>query len=417
MQAIPYINFIIAVAFMLCYSYQIFYIFYSLIHKPKTGKKKIKHRYGVMICARNEEQVIPHLIDSIKKQTYDQSLIDIYVVSDNCTDSTAEVAEKAGARVFVRRNREKVGKGYAMEFLYDSITAEKGEDYYDGYFVFDADNLLDENYIAEMNKSFSDGARIVTGYRNSKNYGTNWISAGYALWFLRESRYLNNSRALLGVSAAVSGTGFLFHRDIIKRCGGWKYFLLTEDIEFTADNILNGEKVGYCHSAVLYDEQPTSFKQSWHQRMRWAKGYLQVFKKYGTRLVKGLFSKSAFSCFDMIMTIMPAVMLTTLSVILNLTSMLVAVILNNGEVLTVLFSVLESLMNTYLLLFGIGVVTGITEWKKIGCRVYKKILYLFTFPLFMLTYIPISITAFFKKVEWRPVKHNVGISIEKLQSK
>ena len=38
-----------------------------------------------------------------------------------------------------------------------------------------------------MNRTFSEGYEIITSYRNSKNYGDNWITAGYALWFLRES--------------------------------------------------------------------------------------------------------------------------------------------------------------------------------------------------------------------------------------
>lgn len=54
--------------------------------------------------------------------------------------------------------------------------------------VFDADNLLSEDYISRMNETFSDGYRIITSYRNSKNYGDNWISAGYALWFLRRGK-------------------------------------------------------------------------------------------------------------------------------------------------------------------------------------------------------------------------------------
>ena len=72
---------------------------------------------------------------------------------------------------------------------------------------------------------FSDGYQIVTSYRNSKNYGDNWISAGYALWFLRESRYLNHARFLLGTSCAVSGTGFLFSRRVLEVTmqGGTRY--------------------------------------------------------------------------------------------------------------------------------------------------------------------------------------------------
>lgn len=146
-------------------------------------------------------------------------------------------------------------------------------------------------------------------YRNSKNYGDNWISAGYALWFIRESRYLNNSRMLLGTSCAVSGTGFLFSRQVMESTNGWKFHLLTEDIEFSVHHILQGRKIGFCADAVLYDEQPVTFRQSWRQRLRWARGFLQVFRKYGFGLVKGI-GKGHFSCYDMSMTVMPAYILT-----------------------------------------------------------------------------------------------------------
>ena len=201
-------------------------------------------------------------------------------MADNCTDETAKVARISGARVYKRFNLEKTGKGYALEELLRHISEDYPKNYFDGFFVFDADNVLEENYIEEMNKTFSDGYKIITSYRNSKNYGDNWISAGYSLWFLRESRYLNHARFLLGNSCAVSGTGFFFSREIFEKCGGWPFHLLTEDIEFSVHNITHGEKIGFCKNAVLYDEQPVLFSQSWHQRMRWAKGYRRTYKKH-----------------------------------------------------------------------------------------------------------------------------------------
>ena len=119
-----------------------------------------------------------------------------------------------------------------------------------------------------MNKVFDSGYKVVTSYRNSKNYDTNWITAGYSLQFIREAKYLNNPRMMIKTSCAVSGTGYLVDSSIIKKNHGWKCNLLTEDIEFTVTNILDGEKVGYCEDAMFYDEQPTTFKQSWNQRMR-----------------------------------------------------------------------------------------------------------------------------------------------------
>ena len=258
------INSIIAALFFICYFYQFIYTAAALF-RGKAGKNEFRlHNYAVLIAARNEEAVIAALIESIKKQIYPGELITVFVVADNCTDRTAAVAKNCGAVVYERNNPTLVGKGYALDFLLKRIGEDYPENTFDGYFVFDADNVLEPDYIYEMNKVFSQGYRVVTGYRNSKNYGDNWISAGYGLWFLRESQSLNKARYILGTSCNISGTGFVFSNEIVKRMGGWKYYLLTEDLEFTADHVIKGEKIGYCENAVLYDEQPTRLQSSGH---------------------------------------------------------------------------------------------------------------------------------------------------------
>ena len=409
MEILETLNFIIAAVFFICYAYQFFYIPAALIKKNEPHKEEKKHRFAVLVCARNEEAVIAGLINSIHRQTYDRNLIRIFVMADNCTDNTASAARNAGATVYKRNNPNLVGKGYALEALLKNIERDYPRNYFDGFFVFDADNVLDKNYIAEMNRTFSDGNDIITSYRDSKNYGDNWISAGYALWFLRESRYLNHARMLLGTSCAVSGTGFFFSRRILEKNGGWNFHLLTEDIEFTVHNIVNGEKVAFCPKAVLYDEQPTSFRQSWRQRLRWAKGYLQVYGKYGKDLAKGI-ARGDFSCFDMAMAIMPAAVLTAVSVVIN--SCVAAVTLaGGGNVTPILISLGESVLNVYLTLLLLGGITTVTEWKMIHTSAVKKVFYIFTFPLFMLTYIPISFAAIFAKVEWKPISHSVNVSL------
>ncbi len=414
MKTVSFINYVIAVIFFVSYSYQLLYLVVPFFRKSKPEKYTKMHRFAILIAARNEEAVISQLIESIHNQNYPSRLIKIFVVADNCTDNTAAAAREAGAVVWERFNRKKVGKGYALDFLLKQIEKACPDKPFDGYFVFDADNLLDENYIAEMNKSFSQGHRIITSCRNSKNYGSNWISAGYALWFLRESQYLNRPRALLGTSCAVSGTGFLFHRDILEKSGGWKYYLLTEDIEFSIHNIINGEKIAYCESAMLYDEQPTRFSQSWIQRMRWAKGNIQVCQKYGMALIRSIFRNRSFSGYDMIITFFPAIFLTALSGIINLVGAAYALFFDEN-LIVLIRSLGQSLFNAYLMFFIIGVITTITEWKHIYCSAFKKIGYTFTFPLFMLTYIPITIVTLFKKVEWKPIEHRESITLKEVR--
>mgnify|MGYP006069554707 FL=1 len=268
-------NTAIAIILTLLYLYQLGYLLLGFAcRKEKTDCAPQKlHRFAAIISARNEENVIGSLIASLKAQNYPRELLDIYVIADNCTDRTAQTAASAGAFVYHRYNRQQVGKGYALDYLFKRL-AEEGKDTYDGYFVFDADNYVDPDFVKEMNATFSSGDyAALTSYRNSKNFGANWISAGYGLWFLREARFLNAPRMKLGVNCAISGTGFLVSGDVIRENGGWPFHLLTEDIEFSVDCALKGRVIGYCEKAVVYDEQPVTLRQSWDQRVRWPKGF------------------------------------------------------------------------------------------------------------------------------------------------
>lgn len=411
MKTIIYLNWVISVVFTLCYAYQFFYIFVGLLKKPTSYTANKQHRYAVVISARNESSVIGQLIESIKAQNYPTDLVDTFVVADNCTDDTAEVARNAGALVYERFNTEQVGKGYALDWMFKIIDTEYAEKNYEAFMVFDADNLLDQNYIAEMNKVFDQGYRIITSYRNSKNFGSNWISSGYSLWFLREAKFLNNSRMQLHTSCAISGTGFLVSAEVIRKNGGWIHHLLTEDIEFTVDSVIHGEIIGYCADAILYDEQPTKFSQSYTQRLRWAKGFYQVFANYGGKLFRGIF-KGSFSCFDMLMTIMPAMLLTLISIFVNAVAIPLGLMTDSPETGALLLTLLQTFGNFYGLFFILGTITTITEWKQIHCGKGKRIWNLFTFPFFMLSYVPIAVIALFKKVEWKPINHSVSATLE-----
>ncbi|MBQ2840325.1 MAG: glycosyltransferase family 2 protein [Oscillospiraceae bacterium] len=412
------INLLLFIFFTVLYSYQLIYVFVSLLGKKKAFTAKKEHKFAVIIAARNERVVIAQLIESIKKQRYPSELCDIYVIADNCTDDTAEIARAAGATVFCRDNKRLVGKGYALNFGFKKLVEAGSFSDYDGFFVFDADNLLDENYIAEMNKVFDSGYRIVTSYRNSKNYDTNWISAGSSLWFLREAKYINASRMILNSSCAVSGTGFLVSREIIENNRGWQYYLLTEDIEFSIDSVIKNEKIGYAENAMLYDEQPYTFRESWNQRIRWAKGFFQVFAAYGGKLFRAIFKNRSFAAYDMLMTIMPAMTITLIGAIIN-SSFLIYALLNLPSAkmlaLTAGIALFMTFFNFYVVLFFFGAITTVTEWHKINSSTGRKILYMFTFPLFIFTYIPISIVAIFKKIEWKPIHHSIAKNIEEFQ--
>lgn len=430
MEFIEVLSLVLGIIFACAYLYQIVYFLVGIGAEARerlAGTKKRlpvseygtqSKRYAFVIAARNEANVISDLIGSLKNQTYPSELFDIFVIADNCDDDTADVARQAGAYVYERTNTEKMRKGYALSDLFEHIREDfGGYGAYDGYIIFDADNIVEKNYLVEMDREFVKGRRIITSYRNSKNYGVNWITSGYSVAFMREAQYLNRPRRILHSSATVSGTGYLFSSEILEEMGGWHYHLLTEDYGFTADLITKGEKIGYAQNAMFYDEQPTGFKQSWTQRVRWTRGFYQVLFRYGKGLIKSMFKdRSMFlSRYDIFMFLAPSflfnlvtVALSVLAIVLNIIDMQKASSMGPDVIL----SFISGLAGFYALNLVQGFIVVASEWNEIRATSGRKIASIFTYPLFMFTYIPISLVALFVRPQWNPIAHNKVDSLE-----
>ena len=419
MTPIVIFNSILGLVFGICFLYQVVFFFIGLFKgEVELPKAKKLHKYAFFIAAHNEEAVIANLVKSIKDQDYPSELIEVFVVADACTDNTADEARRAGAIVYERNDLARKGKSWVMDYGFTRIL-EEYPDTYEGYFIFDADNLLSRDYVRIMNDAFDQGYLAVTSYRNSKNFGSSWISSAYATWFIREARYLNNPRMICGTSCAVSGSGYLISAKIVEGMHGWDFHTLTEDIQFSTFCAVHGVQIGYA-PAEFYDEQPLTLSASVKQRMRWTKGFYQVFFTYGRHLVKAMTRFRRFAAYDLLMTIAPGMLLTLISVLANGTFLVVGT-LSHGFLATdrelemCIGSIIFTLGYMYLTFFMMGLTTTITEIKHIHCpQKWRIVTNLFTFPLFMFTYIPLAVAALFLKVDWVPTPHDVSVTLDQV---
>lgn len=178
---------------MVFWMYQLIIAFCALIKiKDKPLKINKKHKFMAIIPAHNEEVVIKNLIQSLHELDYPKELYDIYVIADNCTDHTANIAKENGAIVYERTDPEHKTKGYALNWFLDKILKE-GHDY-DAFCVFDADNLVDQNFLNVMNKKLCQGETVVQGYKDIKNPTDTWITAGYALFYWTQHKFYHLAR-------------------------------------------------------------------------------------------------------------------------------------------------------------------------------------------------------------------------------
>lgn len=476
MLFIKIINIIIAFfsklssAITFLYRYRTVFTVTGIFATRKFPKANNYHKYAVLIAARNEETVIGNLIDSIKDQDYPGDCVSIFVVADNCTDSTAAIARENGAVCYERFDSEHRTKGFALQFLVRQIARDYGIEAFEGYFIFDADNLLKRDYITRMNEAFDAGEKIITSYRNTKNFSDNWISASYGLHWLRTIRTEHRARSLFRLATRIQGTGFLFANELIR--DGWNYTSLTEDRAFCADAVANGYTITYNHAAEFYDEQPTDMKIAMRQRIRWARGHLEAFVETGPQLLRHIFvtrgvannnktdkngqplSKGRrfinnvrlrFMSFDMLTVVFPRGLYTTFKRIITiiLRSILIicgaykislwlmpkefrllAVALGAkgvpsaiwAQIILLIVFTLSWLLYTYLTSIILAAYIFVAERRHIAKFSFiKKVWFCITFPIFDLIGKVATVIALFGKVEWKPIPHKVSVSVDKVK--
>ncbi|MFW2487042.1 glycosyltransferase family 2 protein [Clostridium chromiireducens] len=269
--------------------------FIGLFRRKEKKNYTPKNKFALLIAAHNEEVVIGSLIESMLKLDYPKDMYDVFVIADNCTDNTAKIAKGYGVNVCERFAKDKRGKGYALEWMFSKLFAMEKQ--YDAIAIFDADNLVHKDFLKEINSKMGEGYKVVQGYIDSKNPEDSWIAASYSIAFWTQNRMYQLARANVGLSNQIGGTGFAIETATLKKLG-WGATCLTEDLEFTCKLVLNGEKVGWAHDAIIYDEKPLKLKQSWSQRKRWMQGFADVASRYFFKLLMKSIVQRKFYMFD-----------------------------------------------------------------------------------------------------------------------
>ena len=385
--------------------YQIGISLCSLVKlKDKPLKIKKDHRFMAIIPAHNEEAVVGNLVQSLKNQTYNKELYDIYVIADNCTDNTAKVAKEAGAIVYERFDEEHKTKGYALNWFLQQKIKEDAP--YDAFFIFDADNIVDKDFIKNMNKKLCQGEDVVQGYRDIKNPTDSWITAGYAIFYWTMHRFYHLARYNIGLSPLLNGTGFMVKFDVVKP-NGWDTETLTEDIEFSLKRIIAGKKLGWATDAIVYDEQPVGFKQSWSQRSRWTVGHIQCISKYTKALAVAAKEKKTLMNLDGFLYIIGSIPMFVLTLILLFSNFLIYA----GEGMTS-YELWVNIARYLIPTFFLPILTAMMVMALDRRPIKPMLRGLLCYPMFMGSWLLINFKCLFKReTTWEKINHVRDIKI------
>ncbi|SPF56966.1 Glycosyl transferase 2 family protein [Candidatus Desulfosporosinus infrequens] len=378
---------------------------FGLYRKQETKILKPEKSFAIVVAAHNEETVIGPLLENLFQLDYPKEYFDVFVVADNCTDKTALIARNAGAIVNRRFNTDKRGKGYALEWMFHRLF--KMERQYDAIAIFDADNLVKENFLFEMNSKLCQGHKIVQCYLDSKNPFDTWVTNTFSIAFWVTNRLLQLARYNTGrLSNVLGGTGMCISTDVLKEFG-WGATSLTEDLEFSMKALSHGIKTTWAHDAVVYDEKPLTFIQSWYQRKRWAQGQVDVAGRYFFPLIiKGLKERKLMYFDAAIHLFQPA--LVMIASFFMLTNFISALQPHYTHVFTLVmpwtgWQILSAIQYLYPV--------AALALDRLPWRAYVGLI---LYPLFIYSWIPIVFLGFINRndKQWSHTKHTRSISIE-----
>lgn len=372
----------------------------------KNYPKKLEnpqYNFCILIPARFESKVIEELLKSISAQTYKIPMKNVYVIVETKEDPTVEICKKYQATVFYRKNLSLQRKGYALDECLKEIYTKN----YDAYFIFDADNVLDKDYFKNMIPVYEKGYDIGIGYRNIKN-GNNKVAVSSALIFSIINTVLNDIKCKKTCNLTLSGTGFYIKGNWITKWKGFPFFELTEDYELYLYSVTKNMTSYYNKKSIFYDEQPTTFKESFKQRKRWIRGYFNVRKKYFCKLFKSIKAndKNIGSKISEILGLLPVIFLI-LTIVYPLLKEIFYIFIGKGNIYTIIIN----LVFIYLLLILLTLYLLIKESKLLRVDNQVKWKVLFYHPILLISYIPCFIAAITKKeIKWEKIEHKETLS-------
>lgn len=223
--------------------------------------------FAILIPAHNEESILGLLLGSLSALAFPKDQYAVYVVADNCTDATAELARTTGwVRVYERFDQDKRGKGHALKWLLQKL--EEEQLIYDAYVFLDADSVVEPTFLQVMNRELMQGAQAlqacytVLNITESPSTALRWV----ALTLMNYVRPLGRSG--LGFSSTLTGNGMCFSRALLLR-HPWQAFSLIEDYHYYLTLVEHGERIRYVPEAVVRSQMPTTFAQMRTQDIRW----------------------------------------------------------------------------------------------------------------------------------------------------
>jgi cellulose synthase/poly-beta-1,6-N-acetylglucosamine synthase-like glycosyltransferase len=241
--------------------------------------------FAFLTACRNGADCVPGLAGTIRSQDYPDPGRRMYLVADNCTDKTAEVARAEGFQVMERHDPETSGKGNAVsDMLYQVLRLHP----FDVLVVLDVDARLDPAFLQHAAAYFqTEDAAAVSCATFAKN-GNESLYSRVGEMIQTLLRLHQQGRKALGADAALYGShGYALSRSALERLG-WRTTTgqIAEDMELRLRCSLQGIPVRYADDLPVWNDVTSDAASAREQRRRWNSTYLPMLPRYSGPLLR-----------------------------------------------------------------------------------------------------------------------------------
>lgn len=275
-------------------------------------------RVAVLVPAWNEEAVIANTIERLLALDYPTDSLRVCVIDDASTDQTpqriAEVAQANPGRV-VSYRRDRGGEGKA-EALNHGIRMLFADDWCEALLIIDSDVVFEPRALRLMTRHFADpGVGSVTAYIKEGSRPANYMRRFIAFEYITAQAAARRSQNVLGALACLAGGAQLHRRPALEAIGGRIDSTSLAEDTFTTILIQQaGYRVLFEGNAIVWAEEPGDIAGLWKQRLRWARGNLQVTKRFRGLWFRGKRSSPigsfSFGLFWFTIMLMPVFMIS-----------------------------------------------------------------------------------------------------------
>ena len=295
-RVLEIINWIVIGISILSFLFQFIMIAFVPLKPKKFPVTEKKNKVAILICARNESEVIKDTVTQILEgQSYPKDMFDVFVVADNCTDNTAELAKNAGAIVLERVDNDPTHRAALYPLKMGCETIMNHPNNYDLVIHLDADNIVNDDFLSLMNDCYQAGNEFARPYEGSLNGSQNFYAAGNSLFYCFDSRFGSRVRERFHLSAHVNGPGAMMAVSMLKRSGGYDCVTKSDDAEFLFNRLIDKVKPRFVEDAVVYEDMPSSFHDTAVRNKRMANGAGKLFKSKFKDLMKSFFKTGDLS--------------------------------------------------------------------------------------------------------------------------